>query len=87
MPSVRRLSRLKQYSPGRRLRRLDRAAELINPFLLVLAIGLVILDLTCFLTLKIAGLPPRQADRGTAQVSLAVGSAPGVSVLGEADRY
>ncbi len=34
------------HSPDRWLRRLDRAADIMNPFLSVLAIGLAILNLT-----------------------------------------
>ena len=43
-------------SPPRWLRRLDHAAERINPYLGVLAIGLVILDATC-LCLQMSTLP------------------------------
>jgi hypothetical protein len=43
-------------SPDRWLRRIDRAAGIMNPFLNVLAIGLVILNLTC-LALLAARLP------------------------------
>lgn len=35
------------HSLDRWLRRLDRAADMMNPFLTVLAIGLAILNLTC----------------------------------------
>ncbi len=35
------------HSPDRWLRRLDRAAGTMNPFLTVLAIGLAMLNLTC----------------------------------------
>ena len=39
------------HSPQRWLRRLDHAAAAINPLLTMLAIGLVVLDMTClFLT-------------------------------------
>ncbi len=38
-------------SPGEWLRRLDRAAAAINPLLVMLAIGLVILNVTCFVLL------------------------------------
>lgn len=41
------------------LARLDRAAEKMNAFLLVLAIGLAVLDFTCFWVLQIRNaLPP-----------------------------
>src|SRR5260370_1429654 len=39
------------HSPDRWLRRLDRAASAMNPFLTVLAIGLLILNLTCLASL------------------------------------
>lgn len=42
------------HSPDRWLRRLDRAADTMNPFLTVLAIGLAILNLT-----SLALLAPR----------------------------
>jgi hypothetical protein len=44
------------HSPDRWLRRLDRAAETMNPFLTVLAIGLTLLNLTC-LALLASRLP------------------------------
>jgi hypothetical protein len=37
----------RHHSPDRWLRRLDRAADSMNPFLTVLAIGLVMLNLIC----------------------------------------
>jgi hypothetical protein len=37
----------RRFSLGRWLRRLDRAAGTMNPFLMVLAIGLAVLNLTC----------------------------------------
>jgi hypothetical protein len=37
--------------------RLDRAAARMNPFLLTLVIGLVLLNATCFIALKIS--PPK----------------------------
>jgi hypothetical protein len=39
-------------SPEQWLRRLDRAAEGMNPFLITLTIGLVILNLTCLALLS-----------------------------------
>ena len=51
-----------QRSPGRTERltgRLDRAARELNAFLLVLAIGLAVLDFTCFFAFKVRdALPP-----------------------------
>jgi hypothetical protein len=38
----------RHHSPEEWLRRLDRAAARINPLLIMLAIGLVILNVTCF---------------------------------------
>jgi hypothetical protein len=40
-------------------RRLDRAAGEINPFLLIIAVGLVFLYLTCVLGLLLKMQPPR----------------------------
>jgi hypothetical protein len=39
------------------MRRLDRAAGEINPFLMVLILGLVILNLTCFVALMATHIP------------------------------
>ena len=44
------------------LRRLERAAGAINPFLIVIAIGLVVLDLSCLLALQLARIPLRHAS-------------------------
>ena len=44
-------SRDQHHSPTRWLRRLDRAAARMNPFLMLLAIGLLALNATCFLLL------------------------------------
>jgi hypothetical protein len=54
--NVRRLLRLKVGTPGRWVRRLDRVAGEINPFLAALAIGLVMLNLCCFVSLKVVHL-------------------------------
>lgn len=40
------------------LRRLDRAAGRTNPFLLVIAIGLLLLNISCFGALRLFHLPP-----------------------------
>ncbi len=48
--------RLKAGTPGRLVRRLDRAAGEINPFLAAVAIGLVMLNLCCFVSLKVVRL-------------------------------
>src|SRR3981189_2886172 len=39
------------------MRRLDRVAGEINPFLLIVVVGLVILNLTCFVALTVSQLP------------------------------
>jgi hypothetical protein len=49
-----------QYSSARLLRRLDRAAYRINPYLLALAIGLIIVNVTFFIGMKIS--PPRPVN-------------------------
>jgi hypothetical protein len=42
------------------MRRLDRATRDMNPYLLALAVGLALLDLTCFATGRLAqSVPPR----------------------------
>jgi hypothetical protein len=52
-----------QHRPGKRQalwKRLDAAAEDLNAALLVLAIGLAVLDLTCFFALEVRNaMPPR----------------------------
>ena len=55
---MRRLLRLKAGAPGRLVRRLDRIAGEINPFLAVVAIGLVMLNLCCFVALTVVRLLP-----------------------------
>jgi hypothetical protein len=41
-------------------RRLDRVAGEINPFLMVLVVGLVLLNLTCLVGLVVSNLPMMQ---------------------------
>jgi hypothetical protein len=48
------------YSRTRLLRRVDRAADEINPYLLALAVGLIILNVTFFIGMKVS--PPRPAE-------------------------
>jgi hypothetical protein len=48
--------------PQPMLRRLERAAGAINPFLIMIAIGLVILDLSCLLALRLARMPLPRAS-------------------------
>lgn len=65
------------------LARLDRAAEKMNAFLLVLAIGLAVLDFTCFWIFRIRdALPPvarisAQAAASSAPAAASTPAAPG----------
>src|SRR4029453_11869081 len=61
----------KQPSRTNLTARLDRAAGAMNAFLLVLAIGLATLDLTCLWALKMRDLLPAMA-RATATSTMAV---------------
>jgi len=66
----------KKHPPPRGLAaRLDRAAGDVNAFLLVLAIGLATLDLTCLWALKMHDLLPAMA-RSTATSTMAVNKPP-----------
>ena len=47
--------------PWPMLQRLDRAAGEINPFLMMIAIGLVVVELSCLLALQVARLPLQRA--------------------------
>src|SRR5690242_3134856 len=61
--TMRRSSRRKALTLGRLAQRVDRAAGDLNPFLLAIAIGLLILNLTCLITLRFIDVPsPRTAD-------------------------
>jgi hypothetical protein len=63
-------------SGQRLLRRLEHAAERINPFLMVIAIGLAILDAACLIALIDTGsLAIRRPDPGS---SVAVSAASAV---------
>jgi hypothetical protein len=42
--------------------RLERAAGLINPFLLTIAIGLTVLNVTCFIALQVSPPKPVSID-------------------------
>jgi hypothetical protein len=42
--------------------RLERAAALINPFLLTIAIGLTVLNVTCFIALQVSPPKPISVD-------------------------
>ena len=79
---MRRSSRRKVSSSARLLQQLDGAAGAVNPFLLSIAVGLLILNLTCFITVKLIGLPQPQMPVCT----LAEG-VPSAPVSGETGRY
>jgi hypothetical protein len=46
-----------ERQPGEMLRRLERAAENLNPILIIIVIGLVIMDLSVFAALELRQLP------------------------------
>jgi hypothetical protein len=50
------------HSLGRKIRRLDRAAGALNPYLLALAIGLASVYFSCVLTLLIVGIRETSAS-------------------------
>jgi hypothetical protein len=75
---VRRSTRRKSVSSGRLLRQLDRSAGQLNPLLLAIAVGLLILNVTCFITVKLIGLPHPVG---------AVTAAPSRPLPGEDGRY
>jgi hypothetical protein len=59
------------------LRRLDRAAGCMNPFLLVVAIGLAVLDASCLIALLDTGsLAVHQGAPGSTLAAPATGAAP-----------
>lgn len=63
-----------EQAQGGLLRRLDRLAGEMNAFLLVLAIGLAVLDLTFFMTLEVSAalqhpFEPQTAQHATAGTS------------------
>jgi hypothetical protein len=62
------------------VRRLDRAAADINPYLLLVAVGLVILDLTCglLLAVKLTMTPVADGSPGGATAPAATVSGKGV---------
>jgi hypothetical protein len=66
------------HSPDRWLRRLDRAADTMNPFLSVLAIGLAILNLTC-VALLASRLPITHDTVGLAARLPSSASSPGTA--------
>ena len=61
--------------------RLDRAAYAMNPVLLLVATMLVVIDLSCFIAIKLAGMPMTRMEAAAAGApSSAVGAAPRVGV-------
>jgi hypothetical protein len=54
-----RTSSPRKHAAGGLLARLDRAAGEVNAFLLILALGLGVLDLTCLWVLKVEDALPR----------------------------
>jgi hypothetical protein len=46
------------------MRRLDRVAGEVNPYLIILAVGLFILNLTCFVALEGSSLPITKISPG-----------------------
>jgi hypothetical protein len=54
-------------SPTTLRRRLDRWVAELNAFLIVFALGLAIMDGTCFLILQIRNLPPSQFSQAGQQ--------------------
>ena len=66
------MPRRKAFTAGPPLQRLERAACDLNPLLLTVAIGLLILDLTCFITVRCIGLhsPGTAKLPAAAEVSL-----------------
>lgn len=62
-------------------RRLDRAASDLNPFLMVLAIGLIVLNLTLYIAMAAAGGASAAAMRRPAAAPQAAGDYPGGAVV------
>lgn len=60
----------------RLMRRLDQAAEQINPFLVVIAIGLLILDASCLVSLLDTGILAAHQGGAAAPAASAVGAMP-----------
>jgi hypothetical protein len=52
----------RRHAPARWMGRLDRAAQRMNPYLLVLAIGLFWLDFACLIALEISAPNPPNFD-------------------------
>ena len=64
--------------------RLDAAAKDLNAVLLVLAIGLAVLDVTCFFAFEVRNaMPPRLPPAGVAEVS-ATAAVPPVQAMAPA---
>jgi len=58
---MRRSPSREQHRRGAALRRLENAAERLNPILLLIVIGLVILDLSVFAAIELSRLRPSHA--------------------------
>ena len=67
----------KPFVPDRVWRQLDRATGALNPFLLAVAVGLLILNLTCLITVKVIGLPQPQMPVCTLPDDLPAAPPPG----------
>jgi len=65
-----------RQSMKRHLVRLDRAFGVMNAWLLALAIGLGMLDLTVFVAKNVPALPPTPAVAGSASAASAPDAAP-----------
>jgi hypothetical protein len=69
-----------QRTPERKrplLTRLDAAAQDLNAILLVVAVGLAVLDFTCFFAFEVGkAIPVHQSAEGLAAVAPAVAAAP-----------
>lgn len=65
-----------------RTERFDRAIKELNAFLLVLAIGLAVLDATCFLAFKVQdALPSASVIHASSSANLAIPKGPSLAAL------
>ncbi len=60
-----------EQAPRTLMQRLDRLAGDMNAFLLIFAIGLAILDLTCFVAIEATNNMPQQMASSTVQHPIA----------------
>jgi hypothetical protein len=63
-------------SQGQALRRLERAAGLMNPFLLVIAIGLLVINLSCYAALELGRMHSLRGGSGNAKPAPVLGQTP-----------